>query len=127
MVRNQSRRSISISGTAYTALKAHCDKEGCSQSGVVEELLRGFLDLPDREALAAKMASAPRPKPKPYESAKDIEVVLKEVTMPPIVIESVVPAPRVDAIRAAKERQEVDVGKKKGIVLEDMASKIFTF
>ena len=82
MVRNQSRRSISISGTTYAALKAHCEKAGCSQSGVVEELLRGFLNLPDREALAAQMAKAPRVKA--YDPIRDMETVIREAVPGPV-------------------------------------------
>lgn len=56
MPRKQTRKSISITGDAYWALKARCEKDGATMSGVAERLIREFLDMPEREALAFKAA-----------------------------------------------------------------------
>lgn len=106
MSSKQTRKSISITGTAYWALKARCEKDGKSMSGVAEVLIREFLDLPERGVVTkdARLAKhhvesvAPKsvaPKatqaPKPYSPVKDIETVLREVVGPPVVVVSVVP------------------------------------
>lgn len=122
MPRKQTRKSISITGDAYWALKARCEKDGATMSGVAERLIREFLDMPEREALAFKAAQLP--KAKPYRPAKDIETVLKEVVMP------MVPVSRMEAIKAVADRIEARKDKpvkQPGIPLTDMASKIFTF
>ena len=51
MSTKQTRRSVSISGAVYDRLKAHCVKESVSMSGLVEELLRGRLDMEQRETV----------------------------------------------------------------------------
>lgn len=146
MASKQTRKSISITGDAYWALKARCEKDGKSMSGVAEVLIREFLDLPGREALVAKAAQAPKakPAPKPYSPVKDIETVLREVVGPPmvvakglvppkpvpVVIPESIPADRSEQIKAAVDRIEArktDTGKQVGVVIADMASKIFTF
>jgi hypothetical protein len=48
MSRKQTRKSISVSGLAYLALKEHCDDHKLSMSGIAESLLRKFLKLPER-------------------------------------------------------------------------------
>ena len=129
MASKQTRKSISITGDAYWALKARCEKDGKSMSGVAEVLIREFLDMPEREAVAFKAAQLP--KAKPYVPAKDIETVLREVVGPPMVVaKGVVPASRMDTIKAAADRIEArkdEPVKKPGILPDDMASKIFTF
>jgi hypothetical protein len=146
MASKQTRKSISITGDAYWALKARCEKDGTSMSGVAERLIREFLDLPGREAVAFKAAQAPKakPAPRPYSPAKDIETVLGEVVGPPmvvakgmvppkpatVVIPESIPADRSEQIKAAVDRIEArktDTGKQVGVVIADMASKIFTF
>ena len=127
MPRKQTRKSISITGDAYWALKARCEKDGATMSGVAERLIREFLDLPERQTLVAKVAQAP--KAKPYVPAKDIETVLKEVVGPPMVVANgMVPASRMDTIKAAADRIEARKDEPvKKVLPDDMASKIFTF
>lgn len=48
MSRKQSRKSVSVSGLAYLALKEHCEDHKLSMSGIIESLLRKFLKLPER-------------------------------------------------------------------------------
>lgn len=43
--RKQTRRSVSISGELYDKLKAFCQAEGTSMSGMVETLCRGSLHM----------------------------------------------------------------------------------
>jgi hypothetical protein len=83
MASKQTRRSISVRGTTYDALRGYCDDKGRSMSDVVEELLAQLLGgeakapakkpsekmpapivaRPPREArtLANKVARSPRP------------------------------------------------------------------
>lgn len=52
MPSKQTRRSISISGPTYDALKEHCKEQDMSMSGFVENLLKGTLKLtPQTEPL----------------------------------------------------------------------------
>lgn len=53
MSKKQTRRSISVSGTVYDRLRAHVDANGTTCSGVVEDLLRGFFGMMEREQKAA--------------------------------------------------------------------------
>ena len=98
-------------------------------SGVAERLIREFLDLPERQALVAKVAQAP--KAKPYQPAKDIETVAKEMVKAGVTearVVSVVPASRMDTIKAAADRIEARKEEPvKKVLPDDMASKIFTF
>lgn len=43
MSKNQTRRSISVRGETYKRLKAFCQAEGKSMSGVIEDLVTDFL------------------------------------------------------------------------------------
>ena len=43
MAKNQSRRSISISGATYSKLKSYCLANDRSMSSVVEELVKEFI------------------------------------------------------------------------------------
>ena len=45
----QTRKSISVSGEVYLALKTHCGAEGLSLSGYIEALVREQLSLPARD------------------------------------------------------------------------------
>lgn len=137
MPRKQSRRSISVSREAYDRLRAHAAATGSTGSGVVEGLLRGFFEMPDRDQ---KEAIAPIPR---YERAKPTPPTPKAervvvLTTPELGPETAWvekgPADRVQVIKdmqAAKAAFEKPVEpeptKKAGIPLTDMASKIFTF
>ena len=43
MAKKQTRRSISVSGEIYNAVRDYCDKHGLSASGLVTELLERYL------------------------------------------------------------------------------------
>lgn len=145
MSSKQTRKSISVSGDAYWALKARCEKDGTSMSGVCERLIREFLEMAPRDQApivtqvpkrpsAKDIVAVPRKPPvRPYTPAKDIETVLAEVVGPPVVV---APAPipikvdRSEQIAAAAARIDArrdEPVKKPGVPLDDMASKIFTF
>lgn len=64
--RRQTRRSISVKGITYQWIKDHCDSEGISVSGYIEELVQEDLDkkgIPKPTILRQK----PRPKKKDFE------------------------------------------------------------
>jgi predicted CopG family antitoxin len=116
MASKQTRKSISITGDAYRALKARCEKDGTSMSGVSERLIREFLDLPNRDELVAKARVAPK-----------VKLVAKELAPETKWVE---PAKldRSDQIRAAADRIEARKEEPvKKVLPDDMASKIFTF
>lgn len=62
MASKQTRKSVSITGDAYWALRARCEKDGTSMSGVCEGLIRTFLELPERDQLAKSLPAKPAPK-----------------------------------------------------------------
>ena len=68
----QTRRSLSISGELYEELKIHCAKEGTTQSGLVERLMREHLGMEKRTM------GRPRPAESPD---KPVEVVRSRVTV----------------------------------------------
>jgi hypothetical protein len=43
MAKKQTRRSVSLSKETYNLLKAKCDKEGVTMSGVVSQLIEDYL------------------------------------------------------------------------------------
>jgi hypothetical protein len=43
MAKKQTRRSVSLSKDVYNLLKAKCDKEGVTMSGVVSQLIEEYL------------------------------------------------------------------------------------
>jgi hypothetical protein len=47
MSTKQTRKSVSISGEAYSALKSRCEADGTSMSGVCEKMIRQFLAMAD--------------------------------------------------------------------------------
>jgi hypothetical protein len=49
MSKKQTRRSISVSGEVYDRLQEHTKAAGTTCSGVVEWLLRGFFEMPERD------------------------------------------------------------------------------
>jgi hypothetical protein len=116
MASKQTRRSISISGESYDRLKAYCEQNNKSMSGVCEVEIRKFLDMQPR---AERLARPPSSTVEKTVSPKTPVVPLP----PPPVKETTEPPPRVDKIR------EVVEAKKPAIPLAavDAASKIFTF
>jgi hypothetical protein len=120
-----------VSGETYDRLKAHAAANGTTGSGVVETMLRAFFEMPERDQ---KEAVAPIPR---YERKPKPERVMV-MTTPELGPEAAWiekgPANRVQVIRdmneakAALSKPEEDPPKKKeGVILGDMASKIFTF
>ncbi|MBK6848431.1 MAG: hypothetical protein IPG96_13200 [Proteobacteria bacterium] len=62
MAKKQTRRSISVRGTTYDALRAYCDKKGVSMSEVIEERVAALLSLAGPPATReARPAPAPAP------------------------------------------------------------------
>lgn len=133
MSRKQTRRSISVSRETYDRLRAHAAEHGTTGSGVVEDLLRGFFEMPDRQQ---KEVIAPIPRFERAKPAKAERVMV--LTTPELKPEAAWvekgPADRVQVIRdmteakaAFEKRDEVEVKKKEGVLPGDMASKIFTF
>src|SRR5688572_25554993 len=60
MAKLQSRRSISVAGETYLALRRHCDQTGRSMSDVVEELLAGAIgSTPPKPRRARTTEGAP--------------------------------------------------------------------
>lgn len=61
MSTKQTRRSVSISGELYERLKAYCQKQGTSMSGMVETLARAHLDMTPRsiDEVAKKYTDKP--------------------------------------------------------------------
>jgi len=118
MASKQTRKSISVTGDAYWALKARCEKDGTSMSGVAERLIREFLDLPEREVLVAKARVAPK-----------VKLVTKELAPETKWVEPAKPdrSEQIAAVAARIEARKDEPAKKPGILPVDMASKIFTF
>jgi len=65
MAKKQTRRSISVSGDTYNAVRDYCDKHGLSASGLVTELLEKYLvdnkngPPPEEPKAAAEAPAAP--------------------------------------------------------------------
>jgi hypothetical protein len=51
MAARQTRRSVSVKGLTYQRIKKHCDREGTSVSGFLEEVLAEKLGEPSDEEL----------------------------------------------------------------------------
>ena len=116
MSSKQTRRSISISGDCYDRLKAYCERENRSMSGVVEDEIRKFLGMEAR----------PEGQERGFVSTveKTVSPKLPVVPLPPPPVkEEVVPPPRVDKIREVAEAKKPSVP----LAALDAASKIFTF
>ena len=116
MSSKQTRRSISISGDCYDRLKAYCEHENRSMSGVVEDEIRKFLGMEPRdEGQERGFVSTVE---------KTVSPKLPVVPLPPPPVkEEVVPPPRVDKIREVAEAKKPSVP----LAALDAASKIFTF
>jgi hypothetical protein len=64
MAKRQTRRAISVKGLTYQRIKKHCDAEGISVSGFVEDLVTAKLDalgVPQETVLVPRPSSAQRP------------------------------------------------------------------
>ena len=61
MSKKQTRRSISVRGTTYDALRVYCEKQGVSMSEVVEERVATLLGLGASAPRAVTPAPAPAP------------------------------------------------------------------
>lgn len=81
MAKKQTRRSISVSGDTYNAVRDYCDKHGLSASGLVTELLEKYLvdnkDGPPQPgstepAVAAEPAAAQRSGPAAAEAPRPV-------------------------------------------------------
>lgn len=74
MSSKQTRRSVSISGALYEKLKAYCQEQGISMSGMVETLTRAHLDMTPRsiDDVAKKYADKP--------AEEKVEVVITGAT-----------------------------------------------
>jgi hypothetical protein len=133
-----------VSGETYDRLRAHAAANGTTGSGVVEDLLRGFFEMPDRDQ---KEVVAPIPR---YERKPSIPKIAMKTDMDGRPIREVVivtptlekeaawieqgPADRVQVIKDAHEaktafgkRDGDEVKKKEGVLPGDQAAKIFTF
>jgi hypothetical protein len=119
MSSKQTRRSISVSGDCYDKLKAWCEANGRSMSGICEDEIRKFLDMEPRPDHLARPFGVGTSTEKKTISPK-VEVVAPVITE----VKEVVPPPsRVETIR------EVVEAKKPQVSLKDLdaAAKIFTF
>ena len=58
MAKKQTRKSISVKGITYQRVKDHCDREGISVSGFLEEIIAAKLD-----ALGVPVPTLLRPPP----------------------------------------------------------------
>lgn len=133
MSRKQTRRSISVSRETYDRLRAHAAANGTTGSGVVEDLLRGFFEMPERDQKVA-VASIPRFERAKSAKAERVMVLTTPELKPEAAWVEKGPADRVQVIRdmteakaAFEKRDEPEVKKKEGIIPGDLASKIFTF
>jgi hypothetical protein len=61
MGKTSTRRSVSIMGTSYARLTAHCKAIGRSKSGLVEELIAAHLDALDVPEVAPEDLPPPYP------------------------------------------------------------------
>jgi metal-responsive CopG/Arc/MetJ family transcriptional regulator len=134
MSKKQTRRSISVSGEIYDRLQEYVKAQGKTGSGVVEDMLRAFFEMPER---VQKEVIAPIPRFERKPPTPRVERVMV-MTTPELKPEAAWvekgPADRVQVIRdmteakvAFEKKPEVKPEKKEGVILGDMASKIFTF
>lgn len=131
MSKKQTRRSISVSGELYDRLRAHCEANNTTCSGVVEELLRSFLGMEERAPNLKKPPvprverAAPPVEPPRVQQMKEIQAAkTKEVTLTTPVLEKNGDWKEVDGRKIAPTEEGA---KKAGVPLPDLASKIFTF
>lgn len=133
MSKKQSRRSISVSRETYDRLQAHVKANGKTGSGFVEDLLRGFFEMPDRDQKEV-IAPIPRFERKVSPKAERVMVMTTPELGPEVAWVEKGPADRVQVIKDAqaakaafKKEPEVEPKKKESVLPADMASKIFTF
>lgn len=131
MSKKQTRRSISVSGEIYDRLQEYVKAQGKTGSGVVEDMLRAFFEMPER---VQKEVIAPIPRFERKPRAERVRVLTTPELGPEATWVEKGPADRVQVIRdmteakAAFTKKEEDPPKKKeGVLPGDMASKIFTF
>lgn len=124
-------------------MRAHAAASGTSGSGVVEGLLRGFFEMPERDQKAAveaipqyerKTAANGFRDPVAPPNAERVTVMTTPELGPKAAWVEKGPADRVQVIKDAQvakvafeKKPEVEPQKKEGVILGDMASKIFTF
>jgi len=101
MPSKQTRRSISVRGTTYVALREYCETHQRSMSDIVEELLSGLLGadavpLPTRSPTAPKApkltsvpATSVKTAPRPAVAAKVVRAAAPE----PVAVKPVAPPP----------------------------------
>lgn len=75
MAKRQTRRSISVKGITYQRLKDHCDAQGCSVSGYLEEIIAEKLD-----AAGVPVPTVLKPRPQPKQEAAPEEIVSQHFT-----------------------------------------------
>ena len=134
MSKKQSRRSISVSGEVYDRLQEYVKANGQTGSGFIENLVRGFFEMPDRQQKEV-IAPIPRFERKPpTPRAERVMVMTTPELKPEATWVEKGPTDRVQVIKDAhafkeafKKEPEVKPEKKEGVILGDMASKIFTF
>jgi len=86
MAKKQTRRSISVSGDTYNAVRDYCDKHGLSASGLVTELLERYLvdnkngPPPDEPKVAVELPPPPAGEPVLAEAPKPVR------TAPPVAV-----------------------------------------
>jgi len=74
MAKKQTRRSISVRGTTYDALRTYCDKKGVSMSEVIEERVAALLGLAGASApREARPAPVPAPAAPPATARPRVE------------------------------------------------------
>ena len=116
MAKNQTRKSISVSGDSYWALRAWCDEREISMSSVVEGYIVGLLGgktVPVTKAVK-KVAAPVKVKAAPV---KPVTPRLTDADWRKSTASS-----RLDEIRALSEKS-----KSRSLTSVDAASKIFTF
>jgi len=99
MAKKQTRRSISVSGETYNAVRDYCDKHGLSASGLVTDLLNKYL---------VDNASGPPPaaEEKPAQSSKPEEP--KEPASEPAKVSRSAAPVRISPPQAARDAQYPD-------------------
>ncbi len=83
MAKKQTRRSISVSGDTYNAVRDYCDKHGLSASGLVTDLLENYL-RDNRDGPPAEEAGGVEPSPPARVEEPQPEVQQQVQTSPPV-------------------------------------------
>jgi hypothetical protein len=98
MSKKQTRRSISVSGDTYNAVRDYCDKHGLSASGLVTDLLNKYL---------IENADGPPPGAR-YAIIEDTEEEVEEVVSEPAKATPPVAPVRLSTPQAARDVQYPD-------------------